>query len=702
MTNLNERSQWEPAIKQIDDADRVKGGPSGAANVQAGQLAARTHFLKNLLDTLLGMSSLGEGPYKDVHAAQTDINSGKLKPDEVFSVRSADPGVWVEEYKNSDGVATPTGKVLKSGEAIDALVNIIRNSETDDDIILKIKDKYNFVFGYLTEKLFKTPGFEIGTEILKACGIQITRSENGKFQLRDTNNFILFEFGDGGLRLPNISFSLNGDGCFRVKDKYGFVFFELDSKGNFRFPQTSDEKKKASTDIVTRLNSKNLLASINASAPCNIAVQRPTADINLIVVLGQSFSSGTRSQIALPAEFDYVGNLSLGASPRGGNLSGTAETYDPIGGNSFVPLREVSQGTDGVINLTGPYGETISSGLLNTLKMLHNDDQWAVNDEGKQFAIVCAGVGGKNLAQLSKGATPNLYGRFLTAIQGAKAAADAMGKTIVCCGVVFMQGENSGGTAYDVYYGQMEKYSSDVTGDIMETFGPLQQLPPSWTNYQMGGFYATDGQNLAIGRVHVDFVEKTPGALFGGPVFPYPDPEDHMYANSYRWFGCQLGKVIYRGFRYKPMVFRMTSAIYNSNRMLVSIPCPVPPLRFGMPYDKSAAQDYHDKGFLIKDEVGDLVGEDLTVTIVADTVIQITASRDFVGTVRVTLGDKKYHNGNHSIIDSDPQLARYSWIYTGQNGQPAGENIPALNNKPYPLYNWAASYSLIAVKEDSL
>ncbi|WP_204271406.1 hypothetical protein, partial [Citrobacter freundii] len=80
--------------------------------------------------------------------------------------------------------------------------------------ILKIKDKYNFVFGYLTETLFKTPGFEIGTEILNACGVKITRNENGKFQLRDANNFILFEFGEGGLRLPNISFSLSNDGRF--------------------------------------------------------------------------------------------------------------------------------------------------------------------------------------------------------------------------------------------------------------------------------------------------------------------------------------------------------------------------------------------------------------------------------------------------------------------------------------------------------
>ncbi|WP_164176806.1 hypothetical protein, partial [Streptococcus pneumoniae] len=92
-------------------------------------------------------------------------------------------------------------------------------------------------------------------------------------------------------------------------DKYGFVFFELDAKGKYRFPPAEEQKKTSTTDIITRLNSKNMLASINANSPCNVAVQRPTADINLIVVLGQSFSTGTRSQIALPAEFDYLGNL---------------------------------------------------------------------------------------------------------------------------------------------------------------------------------------------------------------------------------------------------------------------------------------------------------------------------------------------------------------------------------------------------------
>lgn len=682
-----------PAADRLNDADILPiSSPEGDVfKTQGGSLA----LLRKLFN------------FENAFESKEDGLSSTLDG-QTFHVKTNDNGEFVAEYLNSGGVAVPSldennNPVLyPTLSALRYLSSTLKKSPYDDDVILKIKDDYSFVFAYLTEKLFKTPNFEIGTEILKASGIKFSRSDTGKFQLRDENNFVLFEFGGGDFRLPAISFSLSDDGRFRIKDKYGFVFFELDSKGNFRFPQTSEEKKKNTADIVTRLNSKNLLASINASKPCNIAVQRPAADINLVVVLGQSFGTGTRSQIALPVEFDYLGNLSLGASPRGGNLSGTAETYDPIGGNSFIPLREVSQGADGVINSTGPYGETVSSGLLNTLKMLHNDDQWLFNDGSKQFAIVCAGVGGKNLAQLSKGATPNLYGRFLTAIQGAKAAADATGKSIVCCGVVFMQGENSGGTEYDVYYGQLDKYQGDVVGDIIETFGPLQQLPPSWTNYQMGGFYATDGQHLAIGRVHADFAEETPGALFGGPVFPYPDPEDHMYANSYRWFGCQLGKVIYRGFRYKPMVFRMTNATYNGNRMLVSIPCPVPPLRFGMPYDKSEAKDYHDKGFLINDAVGELVGEDLAVTLVADTVIQITASRDFVGPVRVTLGDKKYHNGNHSIIDSDPQLARYSWIYTGQNGQPAGENIPALNDKPYPLYNWAASYSLIAVREDSL
>lgn len=637
--------------------------------------------------------------------------AGVTPPDGVadgqfFNVISASSLDVYDVYQNIGGIAKRVivdgvPKTMPSGEALKSVLNIIKNSTLNDDVILKLKDTYGFVFAKLTQTLLSTPGFDIGTETLRASGLTFNVSDDGTARLIDQYRFIKYALSpDGILKTPMFEFVPNSLGRIRVKDKYGFVFCDINTSGILNLPGKDEPAPSTSEeDFIARLNADNLLATINANHPTDTAVQLPTADINVIVVLGQSFSNGTRSQVALPPEFDYLGNLMLGGSPRGGDFSGSSTTFSPVGGNVLLPLQEVAQGANGAINTTGgPYGETISSGLANYLKMLHNNDVWTLNDEGRQFIVVCPGVGGKNLAQLSKGAEPNLFGRFLTAIQGIKEAADTQGKTVVCVGAVFQQGENNGNTPYEVYTPQLEQYYADVNDALFATF-PLQIKRPVWSLYQVGGSYATDGAHLAIARAHIDFIEKTPGVVFGGPYFPFPDPGDHMYANSYRWHGCYHAKAIYKSFRFKNVVFRMKSAIFKDNRVLANFEVPVPPLAFGQPYELSTAKDYADKGFTVEDAVGPLFGDNLQVSIVAPTVIKILASRPLVPPVRITLGDLTHHNGNHCIIDSDESVAPYKWVYTGENGQPAGENIPELINKPYPLYNWAGSYSLIATEE---
>lgn len=118
MSNLNEQSKWVEAVNQIADTDRVKGGEGGAVNVQAAQLASRTLFLRNLLDSLMGIIALGDGVYKTVADAQRDIDSGKLAADAIFNVRSTSESRWLDEHQNRDGLATPTGRYLASGNFI--------------------------------------------------------------------------------------------------------------------------------------------------------------------------------------------------------------------------------------------------------------------------------------------------------------------------------------------------------------------------------------------------------------------------------------------------------------------------------------------------------------------------------------------------------------------------------------------------------
>ncbi|CUY74698.1 hypothetical protein RG289_003116 [Serratia marcescens] len=141
MSNINEVSRWEPTIDQVDDSDRVKGGESGVINIQAAQLAARTNYLKNLFDTLMGMVTLGEGPYTSVEQAQADIDRGKIPEAMKFSVRSIISGHWVDEYSNTGGIATPTGEFLPSGESIISALGKIDATNQRVDGMMRLADE---------------------------------------------------------------------------------------------------------------------------------------------------------------------------------------------------------------------------------------------------------------------------------------------------------------------------------------------------------------------------------------------------------------------------------------------------------------------------------------------------------------------------------------------------------------------------------
>lgn len=52
MTKINESTIWENEIHQIQRGEKVEGGNSGAANIQAKQLANRTQYLKTSLESI--------------------------------------------------------------------------------------------------------------------------------------------------------------------------------------------------------------------------------------------------------------------------------------------------------------------------------------------------------------------------------------------------------------------------------------------------------------------------------------------------------------------------------------------------------------------------------------------------------------------------------------------------------------------------
>ncbi|HID5484380.1 TPA: right-handed parallel beta-helix repeat-containing protein, partial [Klebsiella pneumoniae] len=110
MTNINESARWEENIPMILRGDKVEGGRDAKPNLQTEVLANRTRYLRSELENYAGTLQAGEQPYSSEEDAQQAISNGMIAAGAKFSVRSHESGSWVDEYKNVDGIATPTGK----------------------------------------------------------------------------------------------------------------------------------------------------------------------------------------------------------------------------------------------------------------------------------------------------------------------------------------------------------------------------------------------------------------------------------------------------------------------------------------------------------------------------------------------------------------------------------------------------------------
>ncbi|SAT84303.1 hypothetical protein [Klebsiella variicola] len=286
------------------------------------------------------------------------------------------------------------------------------------------------------------------------------------------------------------------------------------------------------------------------------------------------------------------------------------------------------------------------------------------------------------------------YGRWLSALKGHMEAAKSAGFTQVqVAGIIWMQGENdTGGMSSADYLGYLQAIKSDMLADCQAATG--QTEPPGFFIYQTGGMYAGSTQKLNVQMAQIGITGTDRGAFFLHNEFPYPRPANHWYANSYRWAGCQYAKEIYpvvSGLNLNP--FKPLDAVYDGKAIYVSFSPLYAPLVKQPFYTGTVVTDLADYGFTVIDANGTHYGSAISVEIASDTVMKITPTFTPSGAMTVVLGDAN-HAGGHNIADSDDQVALYKWTYETGYGLDAGENIAALVNNAYPLFNRSASYSI--------
>ncbi len=585
------------------------------------------------------LSPLGKG--YTLAEANDAIASGEIINGAVFYVWSDDSFTIADEYKNVNGVATPTGKAFRDLVRVD-----------DGDAISHV----------------------------------------------DANGYPSAFIQNGNIYAGDLEISLfSGDGIYLV-DKNGYAV-EL---------QISSENPDADSWLEQQTEKSEVLARQSREAVAsrgNNAI-RPLAQIVHDIYYGQSLQNGIegwpRLSIIQPLDNLMFGDSVMPASP-------TAAVFTPRGGAALKPLIATccdANGnalTDSQVAALAPgtivYGETPVEGCLNSWRRHHLDRLGLSSEPNRLFVGSATGVGGRTIAQLSKGASPELYNRFYTAMTGVKAVADAEGKSYQVGCIVHMQGENDYPSATKEYFKTATlQLRNDMYADVAAVTG--QARMPAFITYQTGASFTRDERDMAVGMAQIELADEHENWFLAGPTYPYTDKNGHLDSNGYRWFAEKLGEISFRvcelGQDWKPL--QPITAFYRGVDVLLPMHAPVPPLRFAAPYVVNAAQEYADKGFTAIDRFN---GSDTPISILSVEIrglstIHITLTREPLGTLLIRYADKANHNGNGMVCDSSNGLSESKYEYLPDSGMYPSANIPELVDNYYDLRNWSVAYQITA------
>lgn len=737
--NITESAQWEKDIYLIARQDKVEGGRSGVVNIQAQQLANRTLWLMN------NLNELKEVTYSEIKVfSSAPAGFAATVKGEVFRVAQgmdADLSFIFYENTGSEAMALTAWPGIGYIKKIAGLIE-----ENNGDALVSLVDGDGFVFAEI-KKVDDVIAL-VGIESVEMGGSALQHSENTLLSLEDADGFTALsvaEDRDGDIAAELAAVSLGGA---KIKQSPGDILSFEDRDGFTAFDVTEDDgditvradalglrgvKIRAEDDATLRFGDRDgfeldfedlipdqtsaaasLVSEMNTvaaaeSSLAHIPYDRLTAvvrkGLNIVLVYGQSFAPAAQGYTAITTQVSPRGNLMLGLSPRGKYFVRSTDAVFGVVGDEAVyhPLREVRQKDDGTLVSDDyasetQFGETILSGLLETLKHLHNREAGVQNDTGVVFAGSCTGAAGTTIAQLSKGSAEGWFGRFTDCIDQHLIAAEQAGfESVQVVAIVYAQGQNDAGNSgmtHDAYQTSLLNMQKNTVAEVMARTG--QDAEPLFCITQTGGVYIGNGQanTLPVACAQLDVAQSVTGAFFAGVEFVYPNPGAHMYANSYRWNGCAIAKAIYPAVSgRRGSAFRILDAVYDGEKILVSLDTPQPPLKTSPFYVRTTETLFSDAGFTVIHGDGALYGADLTVSFISPYVVQIVPSKSLTGTIRLNLGDY-LHNGGHNITDSDEQQSIFKWEYNGINGQKSAENIPALINKRYALRNRPASYSL--------
>lgn len=715
--NISETAKWENNVSMLSRQQKVEGGRDGAANIQARQLANRTRFLKESVEAYSTLIKSGELPYSDKAEAVSAIALGKIPENALFSVRSENAGVWVEEFKNINGQPVSTGKRLPDSQGVSIVVFTSDDDPTGTKAGLSLTVpgqvfRVAYPDNSSTETVYRNDGGQavklvevadkrLMDKLLPNAGIN-TEEGDPDFAVEFLDELFRRAVGidlrgvleaNAGMRImgvPVTDLPEDSDYCFAFGDELGRVVFGIGKTGFIEvmgmrifitegenFLEIIDENQRVSAGI----GSKGEIFNNSAVEPQPVEPERfwlDFAEVLHVIIYGQSLSIG------------QYGTPVLNTPTRNALMFNTGVRSYSSSPSSLVPLRETVSGSN---------GETVASSL--SYGFTNNVSDMA----GRDLLFNAGGVGGITVEGLSKGTEP--YRRLIAHLTWTASQMALQGRDYAADFMLWIQGEANmaNGTSADSYTMKVSTLRGDVAADTAGMRDTGRDLIMLMYQTSSHGYYVGTVENPpeVIAQAQLEMALNDPLVDMWGPSYmglpanhTTGQGNVHHNAHGYRLMGLYAQKAIRHrlktrtadkpnGEKYLPVHATRARKI-NSKTVIIDVFTYHPPLVIDDSYINELADGNH--GVELHDETGRL--DIASVEIVAGTKIKVISKED--------IGEKAFAAfawtpENRGEITGN----RYQqWFFGRETGvrttihdsDTEKTDLTDENGTPYPLYNY--------------
>lgn len=366
--------------------------PQGVGNVLAFRYYKNNSGVAVEVAEYVGQGSISNSirQYATLSLAQNDVSAGNIANGSTCWINVSLDTELMEEYLNTAGVLSKTGRVVPSGRYVEEIDN--RIAQVDGNNLVEIRDDADNLIGYLSGdgKLYLPYiGDAIQDVLISLTGIISENDGTDILRFGDGIHSTFIQGGDGRVYVPLLDLSIQ-DSFKRIQSytnlKAGSDIFRFGDGINDTFIQASDGKIYIPfLSLSLQDEIKNLKNSSLSSSSITTVETRNQTDTAAYVVVPEGYTveqiKWSRDGIAIPgangyayiltaADFGKKITMSVGSISGGNRVSD--KTSGQIGGISLE-----STGDSGSIYA----GFTLSAGDdFNTLDIITPS-----NPSGKWF-----------------------------------------------------------------------------------------------------------------------------------------------------------------------------------------------------------------------------------------------------------------------------------------------------------------------------